>query len=169
MSAAQTQYLRQLPDNKLQSSNALGGMNSIPGPMTNSTETKTATRGMTPSAPSSGITYNSYAASAASSGASAPAPSSYPSSYSAVSASVPSVSSAAETNFTPVSSVNTFSTYPTGQAQPASYTATATSYSTVYGSHQHDNTRVSGGQALPPRTKTQRPRVPPPSKVNSFH
>ncbi|XP_034245578.1 protein lingerer isoform X1 [Thrips palmi] len=163
LSAAQTQYLRQLPDNKLQSSNALSG--TMAGPMTNSTESKTATRGMTPSAPSSGITYNSYAASAASSGASAPAASSYPSSYSAVSASVPSVSSAAETNFTPASSVNTFSTYQTGQAQPASYTATATSYSTVYGSHQDGTTRVSGGQALPARTKTQRPRVPPPSKI----
>lgn len=169
LSAAQTQYLRQLPDNKLQSSNALsgtmGGINSIPGPMTNSTETKTATRGIAPSTPSSGITYNSYAASAASSGASAPAPSSYPSSYSAVSAAVPSVSSAAETNFTPASSVNTFSTYQAGQAQPTSYTATATSYSTAYGSHQDGNTRVSGGQALPARAKTQRPRVPPPSKI----
>lgn len=135
-------------------------------PMSNSSESKTATRGIAPSTPSSGITYNSYAASAANSAASASS-ASYPSTYSSVSASVPPISSsAADTNFTSASSGNAnFTTYQTGQAQPASYTATATSYSTVYGSHQDGTAQVTNTQALPARPKTQRPRVPPPSKV----
>lgn len=167
LSAAQTQYLRQLPD-KLPTSNALsgamGGLNSLPNSLTNAAESKTATRGITPSAPSSGITYNSYAASAANS-ASAPVSSSYPSTYSAVSASASSVSGA-DSNFTPASSVTAnFSTYQTGQNQPTSYTATATSFNTVYGSHQDGSSQANNSQALPARTKTQRPRVPPPSKI----
>ncbi|KAJ1530638.1 hypothetical protein ONE63_005512 [Megalurothrips usitatus] len=160
LSAAQTQYLRQLPDNKLASSNALsgpmGGLNSMSGPLPNSADSKTAAR----------MTYNSYAASAAHSAASsAPAAASYPSTYSSVSASVPSVSPASEANFPPASGGSNFSTYQSGQAQPASYTATATSYSTVYGSHQDGSTQATGAQPLPARTKTQRPRVPPPSKI----
>lgn len=170
LSAAQSQYLRQLPDTKLQSSNALSGamsgLSSVPSSLTNTAEPKTATRGITPSTPATGITYNSYAASAANSVANAAVSSSYPSTYSSVSASVPQVSSAADSNFAPPSSVNTnFSTYQAGQTQPASYTATATSYSTVYGSHQDGTAQATNTQALPARPKTQRPRVPPPSKI----
>ncbi|KAE8752080.1 hypothetical protein FOCC_FOCC001242 [Frankliniella occidentalis] len=169
MSAVQSQYLRQLPDGKPPSSNALtgamSGLNSMTGPLANSTDSKTASRGITPSTPSSGITYSTYAASAANSAANAPAATSYPSTYSSVSASVPSVSSAADTNFSTSSVNSSFTTYPSGQTQPASYTATATSYSTVYGSHQEGATQASNTQALPPRSKTQRPRVPPPSKI----